>query len=48
MRNLLKKLSMIKYCEKIIEEKYPDDVFEEYSEDGFPSSPEWYCIIAKK
>lgn len=45
---LIKKTINDKYCEKIIEEKYPDDVFEEYSEDGFPSSPEWYCIIAKK
>lgn len=36
-------------CSKSLEDdNYPEDKFVEFSEDGFPSSPEWYCIIAEK
>lgn len=35
-------------CKKLVDDNYPEDKFTEYSEDGFPNSPEWYCIIAEK
>ena len=47
-QKLIKRWNDGKYCEKLSDEGYSDDEFVEFMEDGFPSSPEWYCIIAKK
>ena len=47
-KRLVKRWYEDKYCEKLYDEGYPEDVFVEFMEDGFPSSPEWCCIIAEK
>ncbi len=47
-KKLIKRVSKGEYCEKVVDENYSDDEFVEVMEDCFPSSPEWYCIIAKK
>ncbi len=47
-QKLIKRWNNGKYCEKLCDEGYSDDNFVEFSEEGFPNSPEWFCIIAKK
>jgi ubiquinone/menaquinone biosynthesis C-methylase UbiE len=44
----VKKWTKDNFCKKILDDNYQDDQFVEFEEDGFPSSPEWYCIIAQK
>lgn len=47
-KKLVKHLKNGNYCEKLVDDNYPEDEFVEFMDDGFPSSPEWYCILAKK
>lgn len=47
-KKLVKHVKNGEFCEQLVDDNYPDDVFVEFMDDGFPSSPEWYCILAKK
>lgn len=47
-KKLVKHVKKGEFCEQLVDDNYPDDVFVEFMDDGFPSSPEWYCILAKK
>lgn len=47
-KKLIKRTKNGEYCEKLVDDNYPEDEFVEFTEDGFPGSPEWYCILAKK
>ncbi|RAP52012.1 MAG: hypothetical protein BZ138_03855 [Methanosphaera sp. rholeuAM270] len=47
-QKIIKKYTCNVHVEELIDDDYPDDTYSELTEDGFPNSPEWYCIIAQK